>query len=328
MLGGRADPRIAAYLYFSSIIASGVATAVVLALVLLRFLSGSALAAMGNACGGIFALSHGFLAASRLNYLLAALFTVVFLMQLAFLLGGGTRLFRVSQREKRRCRRGARHCAALAPITGKLWAGRICMTASASAEAATVGLLRPRIIISRGMVESLPAADLTAVVEHEDAHRRGYDNLLVAAAKSVSLTLFYLPGPRMALRQMCSSLEIAADRQAAAAVGSPLAVASALAGIVKASRRVGMNQLAVAVTGSGDLTGRLQDLARDEKPPRNSWRRLLPLAVVTAAVLAVFSVSSLAVASADQRGAFICFSEHQQDAGPNGVCPAGHHAGI
>lgn len=323
-LDGRVAPRLSAWFYLASILTSGIATAAVLALVLLRFLSGSALAAMGNACGGIFAFSHGFLAASRLNYLLAALFTVIVLLQLAFLLGGGTRLFRVSHRQKRRCRQDARHCAALGGITGKPWADRICMTASSLPEAATVGLLRPRIVISRGMIDSLPAAGLSAVVEHEDAHRCGYDNLIVATAKSVSLTLFYLPGPRMALRRLRSSLEIAADRRAATAIGSPLAVASALAGIARANRPGGTDQLAVAVTGSGDLTGRLQELVQDGKPPRGSWRRLMPLAGLTAVALAIFSLSSFSVASADQRGAFICFTEHQQGAGPDGICTLDH----
>ncbi len=304
--------------------AAGISTAVVLALVLLRFLSGSALAAMGNACGGIFALGHGFLAASRLNYLLAAFLTVVFLLQLAFLLGGGTRLLRVSHRQKSRCRQGARHCAALPAISGKPWAERVCLIASMEPLAATVGLLRPRIVISRGMVDSLSGADLTAVVEHEDAHRRGRDNLIVASAKAVSLTLFYLPGPKMALGMMRLSLEIAADRKAATAVGSPLAVASALAGIAKASRLSRMDQLAVAVTGSGDITGRLQDLVREEKSPRRSWRRLMPFVAVAAATFTFFSLSTLSVASADQRGAFICFTEHQQGTGPDGICTVDH----
>ncbi|MEW6020088.1 MAG: M56 family metallopeptidase, partial [Pseudomonadota bacterium] len=197
-----------------------------LALVLTRFLAGSLLAAMGDACGGIFEAGHGFLAAGRWNYLLAVVAAAAFLFQLVFLFFGTARLLSSSERLKRLGMREALSCPALGQVTGWRRAGRVRLIPDEGLGAMTVGIFRPRIVLHGGLVRALSADELRAVVEHEDAHRRGRDNMMVAAAKAVTLTLFYFPWMKRAFQEMVRSLERAADGRAAAATGGPLHVAS------------------------------------------------------------------------------------------------------
>ncbi|MHB9053212.1 MAG: M48 family metalloprotease [Thermoleophilia bacterium] len=313
--------------YFVSIIAIGAATGLLLALILLRFASGSFLAAMGDACGGIFEAGHGFLAASNWNYLLATATAAVFLSQLAFLIGGGVRLIRASNNEKIGRRHGCMTCPALPSLTGSKWASRIAVAPEMERlEAQTVGLFRPRIVLSHGLTAALDRDHLRAVIAHEDAHRAARDNLFITAAKTVILTLFYLPGPRKAFREMRLNLERAADLKASKAAGGKLMVAAALAQVaVTMKPAVREPALSSAVSGSGsDLAVRLEALIDSGKAHKGCGRRLLLFAAGTILSLTIFSSSALAVAGSDQRQAFICFTEHQQTAGPDGVCALDH----
>ncbi len=298
--------------------AAGLATCVSLALVLLRFLSASLLVEMGNACGGIFAFGHGFLATSHWNYLLAAGLAAVFLLQLTFLLGGGARLLRASYRLGKKHLLAGTRCPALPRITGKSWAGHVYLTSATTVEAHTSGLIRSRIHISQAMVRRLPGDELMAVIYHERAHCSGKDNFLAAAAKTVSLAMFYLPGPRMAYQEMRIYLEKAADRTAAAQTGGPLVIARALARIATAGQIFSKEVPAMPASGHGDVTSRLQVLANDYRENGSGWKRLCLFILLAAAALAFFSVSALVVTGADQRQAFICYMKHQQ--GGAGVC--------
>lgn len=294
---------------------------------MLRFVSGSLLIAMGDACGGIFAASHGFLAASNWNYLLAMVFFAVFLSQTAFLVGGGSRLFRLSHREKLRRQDCGIYCPALKAIAGKKWASNLCFVpGNKEMDAVTVGLLRPRIVLTEGLVDALPGRELVAVAAHEEAHRSARDNLLIVAAKTVVATLFYLPGPKMAFIQMRNCLELAADRSAASASGDRLAIAEALARIASMNYAESdfSTSLTTAVRGNGDLMARLEELVRDEEHSSHSWVRVALLVAVAAVVLAIFASSAMAVTDSDQREALICYTQHTQGAGPEDVCNQDH----
>lgn len=279
---------------------------------------------MGDACGGIFAASHGFLAASNWNYLLATVIFAAFLSQLAFLFGGGSKLFRVSHREKLIRKDCGVSCLALESLTGEKWAANLSfMPGNSQLDALTVGLFRPRIIFSEGLVEALPGRELAAVAAHEEAHRAARDNLLIVAAKSVVATLFYLPGPKMAFVQMRKCLERAADNRAVLASGDSLAIAGALARIASMSQSEAGSgaSVATAVRGSGDLVSRLEELISDECPPKSrGWCRLALMVAGTALIMGIFSSSALAVAGSDHREAFICYTQHAQGAGPEDIC--------
>ncbi len=305
----------------------------ILALLLLRFASGSFLAAMGDACGGIFEAGHGFLAESNWNYLLATVVAAVFISQAAFFFGGGFRLLKVTHREKKRRHGAGFSCPALANLSGRKWASHVCvLPADDRLEAQTVGLLNPRILVTKGLVDALDSSELDAVLAHEEAHRASRDNVMIVIAKSVALTLFYLPGPRQAYREMRAGLERAADVRAADSAGGRLAVAGALAriAVVSASEdSMGSTSaspaMSAAVTGNGsDLASRLESLMDEKWPSGHVLRHLVLFSVGMATIIAIFVSSALAVAGSDQRQAFICFTQHEQSAGSDGICIQDH----
>lgn len=277
---------------------------------------------MVEACGGLFSASQVFLAAGRLNYLMAVAAAAILFSQLAFLSGGGVRLVRASARFKKSSELAAGRCPALPRLSGEAWARHIRLVPDESVKAMTAGVFSSRILLYSGMVEALDGDELIAVAAHEEAHRAGRDNLMVAIAKAVCLTLFYVPGTRTAYREMCRMLERAADLEAAHSVGGSLNVASALAKVITMSRGGRPSSAPVSFLSGGkhgDMADRLASLTgKDESGNRPL---ALPLFVVFAivAIMLSFSASAFAVAGSGQRATLACFSEHSLT--PGSICP-------
>lgn len=80
--------------------------------------------------------------------------------------------------------------------------------------ACTVGVLRPRVVVSEGLLASAPADYVRVVLAHEDAHRRGRHPLLLLIGESVARGL---PAPplRWAANALRFALESRADDKAA-----------------------------------------------------------------------------------------------------------------
>ncbi|MCR9185983.1 MAG: M56 family metallopeptidase [Halieaceae bacterium] len=91
-----------------------------------------------------------------------------------------------------------------------------------------IGWLRPEVYVSRSMLETLPAAELEIVLEHEYAHLRRRDNLRKALLAVVTCLW-----PRARRRHLHSDFktatEIACDQAALKATGSADRVASVIA---------------------------------------------------------------------------------------------------
>lgn len=103
--------------------------------------------------------------------------------------------------------------------------GRRTMTHSGSTEAIsvipdvqpvayTIGLVHPRIIVSEGLLNRLSAAEVAAVLRHEQAHQRAHDPLIVMLIDSMTSAWHWLPGARRVMREAYSLRELAADAQA------------------------------------------------------------------------------------------------------------------
>lgn len=323
-------PRPAALFYFASIVATALATGMVMALTLLEFLTGAVLTQMGDACLGIFAAGHGFLTASRLNYLLAAAALTVVFLQLAFLIGGGQKLIRLSRGSSISRQQRSFSCPALDVANGSKAIKKLHLLECSDAEvtARTVGLLRPGIYLSAGLMRHLSPEQLWAVVAHEEAHRRWRDNLVIAVAKILSLSLFYLPGPRLALSQMRKFMERAADQRAAGTAGGSFTVAGALMSILTVATGERETQLASSATG-GDLSDRIEYLLKDKNTARNRSRRLLVATAVAAALagsLFTFASSAFAATSIEDGDALVCFTRHHVP-DDDGTCELEHGAG-
>jgi Zn-dependent protease with chaperone function len=122
--------------------------------------------------------------------------------------------------------RTLRHVAASESATGV----RILDTARPLA--ATVGLLRPTVLVSRGLMDGLSPQAGRAIWAHEAAHRRRRDPLRLALARLG--TALHLPGTGRALkRELELAVERAADEAAAGQVGDRVTVAEALLAVAR-----------------------------------------------------------------------------------------------
>ena len=132
----------------------------------------------------------------------------------------------------------------------------VAVLPSAAPQAFVVGLLRPRVYLSHGLLATLCPEELAAVLAHEQAHARRRDPLIRWIA-GFGLS-WHVPGIAAALqRQLRRTQEMAADADAAQAVGDRLRVAETL---VHCARL----QMAPAGTtvefGQSDLAARVQAL--------------------------------------------------------------------
>jgi len=90
------------------------------------------------------------------------------------------------------------------------------------------GYLRPRIYVSTGTLDLLPAVELRAVVAHEKHHAQRRDPLRLLVARVLADALFFLPALRRMSDRYTALSELAADQAAVKASCGRTALASAL----------------------------------------------------------------------------------------------------
>ena len=145
-------------------------------------------------------------------------------------------------------------------------------------EAFVVGVAPPMLFVSEGLLE-MPKSVIQAVLEHEQAHIRRWDGLryyliLLGCA-------FHLPGIAGRLKQRAHQVqELAADAEAATAVGDTSVVADALVQCAQFHKSQPAPHLAF---GGGDLRERVQTLLGEHRTvdqPRPWFIALIAAAVV------------------------------------------------
>jgi len=140
------------------------------------------------------------------------------------------------------------------------------------------GWLRPRICLSTGLADLLTEQELTAVLFHEDHHRRCRDPLRTLLAEVLSATLFFLPVTAELRDLFLASVEIDADRYALRLAGRP-----ALAG---ALHKMLIHPLAprfalAGIAGLNPTQARLAQLLDDHPPaPHLSPRSLITTSAI------------------------------------------------
>jgi len=160
----------------------------------------------------------------------------------------------------------------------------------------TAGLWRPVIFVAQEVAQRLPREELSAVIAHEDAHRRRRDPLRLPAWRFLACTLFFLPVLRRLADDMADEAEVAGQGDVVVpAPRQPPALASAL--LTVARRFAGGTQHAVAATAfhqSEMLGRRVRRLTGEDVPVGTHLTRRS----VSAAVIALSAVwlSGLAVA--------------------------------
>jgi beta-lactamase regulating signal transducer with metallopeptidase domain len=158
----------------------------------------------------------------------------------------------------------------------------------------THGLSSPRIVVSRGLAESLSDGELDAVLEHERYHVRNLDPLKVFVTRLLAPLLFFLPALRELRARYLSDRELAADRRALRRHGQrPLAGA-----IYKVVGNPTWVQLSpAAALGGGDaLDARVRQLETGEPPraPRFSRSSVVLSALGASVLVLAFSASLFA----------------------------------
>ncbi|MDG0810014.1 M56 family metallopeptidase [Cohnella rhizosphaerae] len=116
--------------------------------------------------------------------------------------------------------------------------GRLAIIRAEAPVAMTVGLFRPRIVLSAGLLRMLEPAELAAVVAHERHHLRRRDPLALFALSLSRKALWYVPLLGWAEDKYKTAVEVLADRHA---IASSSGGAEALGGaLLKLLRQAGV----------------------------------------------------------------------------------------
>jgi Zn-dependent protease with chaperone function len=220
------------------------------------------------------------------------------------LVGAGAILgLRSLARQMASSRRLARRVSALeSPIPAVLetaaeragLSGRVVLVDSDEPFSFAFGALTPRVAVSRGLYERMSAGELDAVLEHERYHVHNLDPLKVLLARSLPAMFFYLPLLRELHVRYLAGRELAADRRAVDAHGTP-PLAGALFKVVRGPSWPELGT-AAAIGGPELLDLRVAQLERGVEPTlgRVTVARVA-LTLLGVAVLAVSFVATLAL---------------------------------
>jgi Zn-dependent protease with chaperone function len=168
-------------------------------------------------------------------------------------------------------------------------ADRVEVVATGEAFAVTHGLVRPRILLSMGLVDALDAAELTAVLVHERHHLRRRDPLRLLAARMLAGYGWFLPLLAWWTRRLALRRELAADRAAMASAG----VAAVAGALLKLADRP-VPAAVAAVNPLGNLPERIAHL--EGQPSARRTRLAWWLAGATLANLAGLSAAAICCA--------------------------------
>ena len=154
---------------------------------------------------------------------------------------------------------------------------------------ATVGLIRPRLVLAPSALEAMDPGALLAACEHEAAHRRHLDPLRIWLGQIASELQWPWPSAKLRLRNWLWALEVARDEEARehGADGADLATA-----ILTVARLSGTRRPSEAAGLAGDgarLKERIRRLLSpipDEPPTRRGWLTVqIVLVGLSAAIL-------------------------------------------
>lgn len=193
----------------------------------------------------------------------------------------------------------SRHVRRLrAPQTGELrvaadrtgLSGRVDLVDAATPFCYVYRALRPRVVVSRGLLAAVSEPELRAVLEHERYHVNNLDPLKLALIQATRSALFMLPILQPLLRRYLTARELAADRQALEVCGrGPLA--AALLKVVHEPRG-DEPRIVAAIAEPALLDTRIHQLETGREPPSALFGRqglaasILAATVLTATFLA------------------------------------------
>lgn len=175
---------------------------------------------------------------------------------------------------------------------------RIRIFRSMRPDAFTIGLLRPKICLSVGLLETMTETEVQAVLHHEHAHVTVRDPLRLAAVRVLSDFLWFLPITRILAETFSRMAELRADETAVSAGDNSLELASA---IVKTAGGSSTGpRLAPTLGGLAFVEQRVMRLLGREQriPARIPWGPGLTSGLMIAAVLVLLIGPQVGIARA------------------------------
>jgi len=147
---------------------------------------------------------------------------------------------------------------------------------------AVVGALRPRIVLPARLLDALEVDELTAVLLHEEMHRRNADPAIATVQRLASSLLFFFPLLAPLQRRLREAAELRCDEDALRAGAEPQAYVRALARTI----RLGLDPSpAPSALGDGNPSIVARRLARLREPWRTKTMTKHRLAIACAATI-------------------------------------------
>jgi beta-lactamase regulating signal transducer with metallopeptidase domain len=97
----------------------------------------------------------------------------------------------------------------------------------------TLGLRKPLIVLSSGLIELLDRHELEAVIEHESFHQNNHDSMRIFILQVISQSLWFIPLTRWTYQNGKIMSELLADEYAIRKTGSELGLSSALLKLIR-----------------------------------------------------------------------------------------------
>lgn len=157
---------------------------------------------------------------------------------------------------------------------------RVVYTAQSEPLAFCIGLLRPSVVVSNGLVEQVSSPELAAILAHERQHQQRHDPLRFLVMILLRAALYPLPIIHDLSRSFVTLIEIEADEAAIAWSGRPT-LASALYKLLTQAAPQAVSPRFTVVTPFSVQSSRLTCLLDPHHPPPLSFS--LPRLVVSLA---------------------------------------------
>ena len=138
---------------------------------------------------------------------------------------------------------------------------------------ALVGILRPRLLVTRGLIEALTPGELSASIAHEVGHHRGRDNFKRLAMRAAPDVLTWTRAARVLERRWAAAAEHTADALASTeGRDTRFALASALVKIARLtpSSAVPLGEPISTLVGGGAIAARVERLVDDTRASSRS----------------------------------------------------------
>jgi len=167
-------------------------------------------------------------------------------------------------------------------------------TSNAVRVPSAIGYFRPMVVFPSWALAEIPPAELNAILLHELAHLRRWDDWTNLAQKLVKAIFFFHPAVWFIESRLTLEREMACDDAVLAASFSPRAYAESLVSLAEKSfLRRGVQLAQAAVSHVHQLKLRLAEILRKDKGTQGSARLRKPTVALMslAAIVSVYGIS-------------------------------------